>query len=145
MWGLLECDPLNLMNRYHCFIYIPCTSIFRRSYRLCSVTTIDCNLESQTFCKCNVAIAVLQQLENFASSSISHYHWHTTFTLEQTFIPNFGKEDGTLHTVNRKKKHYCWVRMMGGLPHVSNCNSFTHTDSKMSGLFREHETKLCQK
>jgi hypothetical protein len=37
-------------------------------------------------------LRVLEQLENFASSRILYYHWHTTFTLEQTFIPNFGKE-----------------------------------------------------
>jgi hypothetical protein len=97
-------------------LYIPSTSISSRSYRLCSVTTIDCNLESQTFCKCNVAIAVLEQLENFASSSILHYHWHTTFTLQQTFIQNFGKEDGTLHTVSRLKKQYYWVKMIGRYP-----------------------------
>jgi len=97
-------------------LYIPPASIFRRSYRLWSVTTIDYNLESQTFCKCNVAVAVLEQVEKFTSSSILHYHWHTTFTLEQTFIPNFGKEDGTLHRVRSLKKHYFWVKMIGRYP-----------------------------
>lgn len=74
-------------------------SIFGRSYS--GVTTIDCNIESQIFCNSNVAVAVLEQLENVVSSSFVHYYWYTTFTLKQTFIPIFGKEVGTLHTVSR--------------------------------------------